>query len=48
MTKETYWQQVRGALIAMVLTILVLPILGIWAVASQINKWLVKLKPKGG
>jgi len=43
MNSESKWQQVRGALLAMALTILVLPILGIWAAASYVENVIQKI-----
>ena len=42
---ETKFEQIRGALIAMLMTIAVLPILGIWAIAAKIENLIIK---KGG
>jgi len=44
MTKETYWQQVRGALIAMTIAVIMLPILGPWTLASWIETVIRKIK----
>ena len=48
MNPETKFQQIRGAVIAMILTLAVLPILGLWAVASYIEKIWRKMKSEKG
>ena len=44
MNPETKFEQIRRALIAMLLTLAMLPILGLWAAASGIETVIRKIK----
>ena len=43
---ETKLQIVCGSLLAIGLAILILPLIGLWAIASQIEKWVTRLQHK--
>jgi len=48
MTPKTKFEAFRRSLVALALTALVLPILGLWAVASLIEKMILKIKTRKG
>jgi len=48
MNPETKFEMFYRSLVALALTALVLPILGLWAVASLIGKMILKIKTKKG